>query len=186
MPWRPIHAFQREVDEFVAQFRQKAVFYLDEPVAPAVAETLKAMGFRVRTAADCRVVGRDDADHAALCWREGMILVTHDHDFLTNQLVPEHHNPGVRGARRRSVCCGQGRLLCGSRRGAIWAKLAGLQVRLYSRWARCDVDKESWDWSDRADPLPLASESRRGDMGERLGPMRKECEESCLVNMPGP
>jgi len=96
MPWRPVTtASQREIDAFVRDFQEKAVFYLDEPVGPAVAETLTAMGYKVRTAADCGMAGREDADHAALCWREGMILVAHDHDFLNDRLVPEHRNPGV-------------------------------------------------------------------------------------------
>lgn len=76
-------------------FKEKAVFYLDEPVGPVVAEILGLMGYKVRTAADCGMVGRDDADQAALCWRDGMILVTHDRDLLDDRTVPEHRHPGI-------------------------------------------------------------------------------------------
>jgi hypothetical protein len=95
MPWRPISGAQREIDAFTNEFEEEAIFYLDEPLGPNVAEMLKAMGYKVRMAADCGMTGRDDADHAALCWRDGMILVTQDHDFLNTQVVPEHRNPGV-------------------------------------------------------------------------------------------
>src|SRR5262249_20782081 len=36
-----------------------------------------------------------DEDHAAFCWREEMILVTRDHDYLDQRRLPDHRNPGV-------------------------------------------------------------------------------------------
>ena len=73
MPWRPISGAQREIDAFTNEFEEEATFYLDEPVGPNVAEILKAMGYKVRMAADCGMTGRDDADHAALCWRDRIV-----------------------------------------------------------------------------------------------------------------
>ena len=81
MPWRPISGAQREIDAFTNEFEEESILYLDEPVGPNVAEMLKAMGYKVRMAADCGMTGRDDPDHAALYSRDGMILVTQDHDF---------------------------------------------------------------------------------------------------------
>jgi predicted nuclease of predicted toxin-antitoxin system len=95
MPWRPLDIPQEEVDAFTRRFKEKAVFYLDEPVGPAVGEMLSGMGYKVRTAAEAGLAGHDDADHAALCWRDEMILVTHDRDFLNDSVVPQHRNPGI-------------------------------------------------------------------------------------------
>jgi predicted nuclease of predicted toxin-antitoxin system len=95
MAWKPLTYSQRELDAGLKRFREKAIFYLDESIGPAIAEILERLGYKVRTAANCGMLGHSDADHAALCWREGMILVTHDRDFLNDRVVPEHRNPGV-------------------------------------------------------------------------------------------
>lgn len=95
MPWRALDISDAEVEAFGRHFKERAVFYLDESVGPAVAEMLLKMGFKVRTADDYDLRGHGDADHAAMCWREGMILVSHDADFLREEVVPEHRNPGV-------------------------------------------------------------------------------------------
>jgi len=95
MSWQPLNFSDKEVDEFVKDFKKKARFYLDEPVSSAVGEMLEAQGYKVLTARILSMTGRSDEDHAALCWREGMILVTTDRDFLDPKKLPDHCNPGV-------------------------------------------------------------------------------------------
>jgi hypothetical protein len=95
MPWRPLGIPQEEVDAFVKHFKERARFYLDEDTHEAARYVLEAQGYKVKTARDAGMVRRDDEDHAALCWREGMILVTCDHDYLSPGRVPDHRNPGI-------------------------------------------------------------------------------------------
>lgn len=95
MVWRPLDITDEQVEAFTKRFKNKAIFYLDESVGRAVAEILREAGYKVRTAAEYRLRGHDDTDHAALCWREKMILVTYDRDFLSERVVPHHRNPGV-------------------------------------------------------------------------------------------
>src|SRR2546426_9758400 len=71
MSWQPLNFSDKEVDEFVKDFKKKARFYLDEPVSSAVGEMLEAQGYKVLTARTLSMTGRSDEDHAALCWREG-------------------------------------------------------------------------------------------------------------------
>lgn len=60
-----------------------------------MADGLRALGYKAKSFGDFGMGGRSDEDHAALCWREGMILVTKDHDFLDPSRFPEHRNPGI-------------------------------------------------------------------------------------------
>jgi len=95
MSWRDLDFSDEEMNEFAKDFKAKTRFYLDEPIGPSVAEMLEAQGYKVATARAYSMTGRSDEDHAALCWREGMVLVTTDRDFLDPRKLPDHRNPGV-------------------------------------------------------------------------------------------
>jgi predicted nuclease of predicted toxin-antitoxin system len=95
MSWQDLNFSDEEMSEYVKEFKAKARFYLDEPVSQAVREMLEQQGYKVFTARDFSMTGRADEDHAALCWREGMILVSTGKDFLERRKLPDNRNPGV-------------------------------------------------------------------------------------------
>jgi hypothetical protein len=71
--------------------------YLDESVDAFVQQLLRALKMRVESAAQAGLLGHDDPDHFAYCWRRRKVLVTFDFDFLDykNSNLSDTRNPGV-------------------------------------------------------------------------------------------
>jgi hypothetical protein len=78
-----------------ANLRKKVRILVDESLGPAVAEYLRDSGFNAVYAGDVGLVAKSDENVAAYAWRDERMLWTHDRDFLDDQLLPEHRNPGV-------------------------------------------------------------------------------------------
>ena len=95
MGWQDLNFSDEEMAGYVKNALEKARFYLDESISPAVRDALVEQGYKVITAQEASMVGRADEDHAALCWRRGLILVTADRDFLDPRKLPDNRNPGV-------------------------------------------------------------------------------------------
>lgn len=95
MGWQPLHVGDDETATFARRFKRQAKFYLDESVSETVGDTLRQLRYKVKSYRDFSLSGHSDEDHFALCHREGMILVTHDRDFLDPTRFPDHRNPGV-------------------------------------------------------------------------------------------
>lgn len=94
MPWRPL--FDPDVPEADrARWRVKTRILVDESLGGEVAEHLRDEGYNAVYAGDVGLAGRSDEEVIAYAWRERRMLWTHDRDFLDDDLVPEHRNPGV-------------------------------------------------------------------------------------------
>lgn len=78
---------------------RKPRFYLDESVGRWVGDVL-AYSYNVETAEQARLLGHEDSDHFAYCWRHQRLLITHDLDFLDDQNLPDTRNPGRSYERR--------------------------------------------------------------------------------------
>lgn len=93
MPWQklasPVPAQVR------AQLQRKMRMLVDELLGRGVADQLKYEGYDAVFAEDVGLKGKDDSTVAAYAWRERRMIWTHDADFLHDQVVPEHSNPGV-------------------------------------------------------------------------------------------
>ena len=68
----------------------KLVFYTNESVNIAVAEGLKRRGVKVITARDAGNLGLSDEEQLEYARQKGMVIVTHDDDFLTFSAELEH------------------------------------------------------------------------------------------------
>ncbi len=84
-----------EVDAFVAPFRRKVRFLVDESLGVEVAKTLRDLGWNVEFVGEIGLAGHSDEDVFARAWAENRILLTHDHDFLDDRRFPPHRNPGL-------------------------------------------------------------------------------------------
>ncbi len=73
MTWRPIKVTKEEIAAFERSFKKKAQLLLDENLDPALAEGLRALGWKVETVEEVRLRGRDDADVLAYAHRENRI-----------------------------------------------------------------------------------------------------------------
>lgn len=68
----------------------KPVFYTNESVNIAVAEGLKRRGIKVITARDAGNLGLSDEEQIEYARQKGMVIVTHDDDFLSLSAELEH------------------------------------------------------------------------------------------------
>lgn len=68
----------------------KLVFYTNESVNIAVAEGLKRRGVKVITARDTGNLGLSDKEQLEYARREGLVIITHDDDFLSLAMNFEH------------------------------------------------------------------------------------------------
>ena len=68
----------------------KLIFYTNESVNIAVAEGLKRRGVKVITAKDARNLGLSDEEQIEYARQKGMVIVTHDDDFLSLAMEFEH------------------------------------------------------------------------------------------------
>lgn len=68
----------------------KSVFYTNESVNIAVAEGLKRRGVKVITARDAGNLGLSDEEQIEYARQKGMVIVTHDDDFLSLSAELEH------------------------------------------------------------------------------------------------
>lgn len=78
-------------------------FYLDEHIPSAVAEGLRQRGIDVRTLVEADRLGARDEEHLAHAREEGLVLVTHDDDFLRLAAEGASHAGIVYVPRRRSI-----------------------------------------------------------------------------------
>jgi hypothetical protein len=95
MPWRPIKVTKEEIATFERRFKKKARLLLDENLDPALAQALRALGWKVETVEEVGLRGRDDSDVLAYAHRENRILITGDRGFRDERRFPPHRNPGV-------------------------------------------------------------------------------------------
>lgn len=95
MGWENVSVSEEELRSFDRYFRKEAKFYADEDVEPILIELLRDLGFKVQTAGDAGLVGRDDADHVAYAFRSDRILLTRDRDYLNDRKYPPHRCPGI-------------------------------------------------------------------------------------------
>ena len=95
MPWRRLPMTEEEMAEARADLQARVRMLVDESLCPEVAKYLREKGFNAVYAGDVGLTGKSDQDVAAYAWHEGRILWTHDRDFLDDQFLPEHRNPGV-------------------------------------------------------------------------------------------
>lgn len=95
MPWRPIKATKEEIAAFERRFKKKARLLLDENLDPALAEGLRALGWKLETVDEVGLKGHDDADILAYAHRNNRILITNDGGFRDERRFPPHRNPGV-------------------------------------------------------------------------------------------
>lgn len=92
MAWQQLPEAPKSV---VDAFRGKARILVDENLGEGVALFLRAQGCNVEFANDVGLAGKGDEEIAAYAWREKRMIWTHDRDFLSDTLLPEHRNPGV-------------------------------------------------------------------------------------------
>jgi predicted nuclease of predicted toxin-antitoxin system len=95
MAWQNIPTNEAELKSFDKYFHKEAKFYADEDIETVIIELLRDLGFKVQTAAEVGLVGRDDTNHIAYAFRNDRILLTRDKDYLNDRKHPNHRNPGV-------------------------------------------------------------------------------------------
>ena len=93
--WVPIRTTIDELKRFNAGFRRKARFLVDENMGEAAAELLRSVGCRVTFVGDVGLCGKSDEAVFAYAWKNRLIILTHDSDFLDDYAFPFHRNPGV-------------------------------------------------------------------------------------------
>jgi predicted nuclease of predicted toxin-antitoxin system len=97
MAWKLLPDDARGDREFAAH-RRKAKFtrfLVDESLGPECAKVLGQWGYKAEYVSEVGLNGRSDEEIIGWAWRHGRVVLTHDHDFLDNHLLPEHRNPGV-------------------------------------------------------------------------------------------
>jgi len=91
MPWEKlVLPDEKDMRRMDAQFRGRARFLVDESMGNEVAEVLRRNGFNTKFAAEVGLLGCSDEDVFAFAWKENLIIVTHDPDFLDNTRFPPH------------------------------------------------------------------------------------------------
>ena len=95
MGWEPLDYTEQEVSTFERENRKKARFLVDESLGIGVAGLLGKAGWKVKYTHDLGLAGRSDEDVFAAAWKEDLILLTHDDDFLDDRRFPPHRNPGI-------------------------------------------------------------------------------------------
>jgi predicted nuclease of predicted toxin-antitoxin system len=95
MAWSPIKVTKEEIASFNRRFKKKARLLLDENLDPALAEGLRALGWKLETVEEVGLRGRDDADVLGYAHRENRILITNDGGFRDEGRFPPHRNPGI-------------------------------------------------------------------------------------------
>jgi len=68
----------------------KLLFYTNESVNIAVAKGLKRRGVKVTTARDTGNLGLSDEDQLKYARKNGLVIITHDDDFLSLAVDFEH------------------------------------------------------------------------------------------------
>ena len=125
MSWHDLNFSDKEMNEFVKDFKAKTRFYLDEPVSPVVGETLEGQGYKRARPALLRAAGLRqhlDQHRAALVRRPDLARERDAHavqPFATPKPQPEsqpiHGNHrGLVGRLARKVSC-----ICDQRLGVI-------------------------------------------------------------------
>ncbi len=95
MAWKRLPPVTDEQSRDFNRFKKKARFLVDESLGEAVARVLREDGWNVEFAQEIGLGGRSDEDLFGHAWKEGRVLLTHDHDFLDDRRFPPHRNPGV-------------------------------------------------------------------------------------------
>lgn len=96
MTWKPIKVAKEEMAEFHRNFKKKARLLLDENLDSALAEGLRALGWKVETVEGVGLKGHDDDDDVlAYAQRDNQIVITNDGDFRNERRFPPHRNPGI-------------------------------------------------------------------------------------------
>ena len=95
MPWRRLEDRPDESQGLAKRKGKRARFLVDESLGKGVADLLKTKGWNVRFVPDCGLAGHSDEDVLAFAYREDRVLLTHDHDFLSDRAFPPHRNPGI-------------------------------------------------------------------------------------------
>ncbi len=96
MSWQRVPEPSRDdVHAFVAQFRKRARFLVDENLGVEVANVLRELGWNMKYVAEVGLTGHTDEDVFARAWSDDRIVLTHDTDFLNDRRFPPHSNPGV-------------------------------------------------------------------------------------------
>lgn len=93
MAWRPIKADDEGTRWWHAGKRSK--FLCDQNLGPDMAPALRSIGYSAIDVWDVRLDGKDDQTIFRYAWKKGLIILTHDRDFLDDRLFPEHANPGI-------------------------------------------------------------------------------------------
>lgn len=75
--------------------RATARFYADENFPTPAVQLLRKMGARVQANQEAGLSGHDDGDQIAYAWRNGLILLTCDRDYLDERRYPIIHCPAV-------------------------------------------------------------------------------------------
>jgi predicted nuclease of predicted toxin-antitoxin system len=91
MPWKRLP----DAGKLPNEFKRKSRFLVDEGLGNEVAEYLREQGYSTLFVGDVGLLGHSDEDVFAYAWRERRVLLTHDHDFMSDEKFPEHRNPGV-------------------------------------------------------------------------------------------
>ena len=81
-------------------------YHLDESVNNAIANGLRLRGIDVTTSKAAGLVGATDPEQLRYANREGLVLVTHDDDFLETHAAGEPH-AGIAYAHQKRLTIGQ-------------------------------------------------------------------------------
>lgn len=93
--WRPIKVTEKEAAAFKRRFKKKARLLLDENLDAALADGLRALGWKLETVEEVGLRGRDDGDVLAYAHRKDRILISNDSGFRDERRFPPQRNPGV-------------------------------------------------------------------------------------------
>ncbi len=83
---------RRELDRL---FGRKARFLVDESLGEGMVGVLRALGWKAVGVEERGLAGHSDEDVYALAWREQLMILTKDRDFLDDRRFPPNRNPGV-------------------------------------------------------------------------------------------
>jgi predicted nuclease of predicted toxin-antitoxin system len=95
MAWKQIRVTKEEIAAFERRFKKRARLLLDENLDPALAEGLRALGWKLETVDEVGLRGHDDEDVLAYAHRKNRLLITNDRGFRDESRFPPHRNPGV-------------------------------------------------------------------------------------------
>lgn len=94
--WEEVKSLKKnEVAQFVAQYKKKSKFLVDENLGIGTCEVLQELGWNAKFVSDVNLVGKSDKDVYQYAFKHGRIILTHDDDFLNHKQFPFYCNPGV-------------------------------------------------------------------------------------------